>query len=393
MTSHERMTSANGQGDGAMADINIRPHEECHYDAVSLGEVMMRIDPGDVPTRRARFARIWHGGGETNVAEGLSACFGLTTAVVTALVDDGIGRNIENQLREAGVDTRHIIWFSTDGKGRFSTDQKGTLHNGINFTWSGKGVLPSITEYYRAHTAVRELESGDVDWDALFAEGVRWFHTGGIYTLISPSSSEMAVEAMRSAGRHGAFRSFDLNYRSKVEPNKERAHEINRRIVPLTDFLVGNQTDFQDALGYQIRPVNKDEPFDVWLEAYGEMLRRVANEYSNLKIIGTQLRTALSADRINWGAVLYDVAEDKMHRATVRENMEIADRTGGGDSFVSGAAAALMKGKDLAEAVEWGAAHGICVQETPGDTTMVTQKQVEKEVQRVRAGGGVNALR
>ena len=376
-----------------MANLQIKSPAECRYDAVSLGEVMMRIDPGDVPTRRARTARIWHGGGETNVAEGLSACFGLRTAVVTALVDDGIGRNIENQLREAGVDTTHIVWFSTDGKGKFSTDQKGALHNGINFTWSGKGVMPSVTEYYRAHSAVRQLEPGDVDWPALFAAGVRWFHTGGIFTLISPTSSAVAIEAMKAAGAHGVFRSFDLNYRSKVEPDKARAHDINRRIVPETDLLLGNQSDFQDALGYETDPVAKDAPIEVWLESYAKMLRQVAADYPNLKLIGTQLRGALSADRINWGAVCYDPAADRMICATARENVEIADRTGGGDSYASGLAAALMDGRDLDEAVEWGAAHGVCVQSTPGDTSMVTRKDVEKEVQRARAGGGVNALR
>ena len=375
-----------------MSDLGIKPAGD-GFDAVALGEVMMRIDPGDVPTRRARFARIWHGGGETNVAEGLSACFGLRTAIVTALVDDGIGRNIENQLREAGVDTSHIIWFDTGGKGKFSTDAKGTLHNGINFTWSGKGVLPSVTEYYRAHTPIRELKPGDVDWDAVFEEGVRWFHTGGIYTLISPTSSELALEAMQKAGEHGVFRSFDLNYRAKVEPDKERAREINRGIVPHSDFLVGNQGDFFDALGYETKKVDPKEEFEVWLAAYQEMLRQVAKDYSNLKLIGTQLRSAISADRIHWGAVLYEVAEDKMHLAVTRENIEIADRTGGGDSFMSGVAAALMKGHDAATAVQWGAAHGILVQETPGDTTMVTQKEVEKEVQRALKGGGVSALR
>jgi len=375
-----------------MADINILPVEECRYDEVSIGEVMMRIDPMDVPTHRARFARIWHGGGETNVAEGLAACFGMRTAVVTALVDDGIGRNIETQMREAGVDTSLIVWFSNTGKGTFATDAKGTLHNGINFTWSGKGVLPSVTEYYRAHTPIRELKPGDVDWEALFKAGVRWFHTGGIYTLISPTSSALAIQAMEVAGIFGAFRSFDLNYRSKVEPDKDRARDINQRIVPFTDFLVGNQSDFFDALGYETREPD-DASFDAWLSAYADMLRVVADDYPNLKLIGTQLRTAISADRINWGAVLYDVAEDKIYRAGVRENVEIADRTGGGDSFVSGVAAALMAGKDLQEAVDWGAAHGICVQETPGDTTMVTQAMVEKEIARVRKGGGVSALR
>ncbi len=376
-----------------MADITIKSAGECVLDEVSLGEVMMRIDPGDVPTARARNARIWHGGGETNVAEGLAYCFGLRTAVVTALVDDGIGRNIENQMREAGVDTTRIVWFSTDGNAEFSTDKKGTLHNGINFTYRGKGVVPSKTEYYRAHTAIRELAPGDVDWDAIFSAGVRWFHTGGIYTLISPTSADVAIEAMESAGRHGTFRSFDLNYRSKVEPNKARAHEINHRIVPMTDFLVGNQGDFSDALGYETKKVAKDAPFEEWLAVYTEMLRKVAADYPNLKVIGTQLRGALSADMINWSAVLYDVAEDTVYKATVREHVEIADRTGGGDSFASGVAAALLAGKSVQDAVEWGAAHGVLVQSTPGDTTMVKQDQVAAEIKRAQSGGGVSALR
>ncbi|MCD4823243.1 MAG: sugar kinase [Phycisphaerae bacterium] len=373
--------------------LKFLPVEETRYDEISLGEVMLRIDPGDVPTAKARSGRIWHGGGEANVAEGLSYCFGLRTGVVTALVDDGIGRNIENQTREAGVDTSHIVWFSTDGQGRFSTDQKGTLHNGVNFTWAGKGILPSVTEYYRAHTPIREIRTGDIDWAALFGQGVRWFHTGGIYALISPTSGDVTLEAMTAAGQAGAFRSFDLNYRSKVEPNKNRARDINVNIMAETDFVVGNQNDFSDALGEECKKVGKDEPFSVWLEAYSEMLRRVAKTYPNLKLIGTQLRGALSADRINWSAVLYDVATDTVHCATVRENVEIRDRTGGGDSFVSGVAAALLKGKDVAEAVQWGAAHGICVQDTPGDTTMVTQADVEKEIKRAASGGGVSALR
>jgi len=372
--------------------FTFKPVEETKYDVVSLGEVMMRIDPGDVPTARARTARIWHGGGETNVAEGLSYCFGFRTAVVTALVDDGIGRNIENQMREAGVDTSHIIWFSNKGKGEYSTDQKGTLMNGVNFTFRGKGVIPSKTEYYRAHSAIRELKPGDVDWDEIMSQ-TRAFHCGGIYTLISPTSSQVAIEAYKKAEEYGVFRSFDLNYRSKVEPDRDKARAINREIVPHTDFLVGNQGDFFDTLGYETQPVKEDDSFDVWLEAYSEMLRTVAQDFPNLKIIGTQLRAALSADRINWGAVLYDAAEDKMHRAIVRENVEIADRTGGGDSFASGTMAAIMNGKSLEDAVQWGAAHGILVQETPGDFSMVKQADVEAEVKRALSGGGVSALR
>lgn len=373
--------------------FTFKPADQCQYDIVSLGEVMMRIDPMDVPTHRARNARIWHGGGETNVAEGLAYAFRLRGAVVTALVDDSIGRNIEMQFNEARVDTSNIIWFNTDGKGDLSTDKKGSLHNGINFTWNGKGVLPSYTDYYRAHTAASALKPGDFDWDALFSKGVRWFNTGGIFTLIGPNTADFALEAMKAAGKNGTFRSFDLNYRSKVEPNKERAREINRKIVSETEFLVGNQGDFFDALGYETRKVNKDEPMEAFMEAYTDTLRKVAKDYPNLKIIGTQLRSALSADLINWGAVLYDVAEDTIYQATVRERVEIADRTGGGDSFCNGVAGSLMMGKSTAEAVEYGAAHGIIVQEFHGDTTMATLTMIEKEIKRAQTGGGVSALR
>jgi 2-dehydro-3-deoxygluconokinase len=372
----------------------IKPVKSCRYDGVSLGEVLLRLDPYDVPTACARQMRIFQGGGETNVACGLAYTFGLRTAVLTALVDDHIGKNIRNQLRAAGVETAKIIWFNTKNDGsRFSTDQKGTLMNGVNFTYVGKGVIPSDTLYYRAHTAVRELREGDFDWDALFGkEGVRVFNTGGIYTLISPSSSSLALEAVRKANEYGTLVAADLNYRSKVEPNKNRAREINKQITPFLGFLVGNDTDLADALGYETR-VASNAPFEEWLEAYKLTVKKVAHDFPNLSLIGTQWRGATSADMIDWGAVLYDTAEDKFYMAALRYNIPLGDRTGGGDSFASGVLAALLKGKDLATAVEWGAAHGILVQETPGDITMVDEKAVLAEVKRVQAGGGVKAQR
>ncbi len=372
----------------------IKSADSCKYDGVSLGEVMMRLDPFDVPTARARSMRIFQGGGETNVACGLAYTFGLRTAVVTALVDDDIGKNIRNQLRESSVDTSKIIWFNTksDG-GRFSTDQKGTLMNGINFTFVGKGVIPSDTLYYRAHTPIRELREGDVDWGTLFSkEGVRVFNTGGIYTLISPTSAGLAVQAVQCANQSGTFVAADLNYRSKVEPSKDRAREINRQITPHLGFLVGNDSDLHDALGYETK-VDPDAPYQEWIAAYQETVRKVAKDYSNLSLIGTQWRGATNADMVSWGAVLYDAADDKMYQAPLRQDIPIADRTGGGDSFASGVVAALLKGKDLATAVQWGAAHGILVQETPGDTTLIEQKLVEAEVKRAMSKGGVRATR
>ncbi len=368
-----------------MAELTIRSDEQCDYDAVSLGEVMLRLDPGDVPTRKSRTFKAWHGGGELNVAEGLSYSFGMRTSVVTALVDDGVGRNIEAQLREAGVDTSHIVWLNFDGI--------GMVCNGINFTWSGKGLLPSVTEYYRAHTSARQLKGGDVDWSGLFSHrGVRWFHTGGIYTLISDTAPEVAKEAVMAAREAGTFVSFDLNYRSSLQPDQKKAQSINRELVQYVDFLVGNEEDFQAALGYEIEEVGQDYT-SLKIEAYEKMVVRVAEDFPNLKLIGTTLRGAISADAINWGAILYSVSGRKLYQATQRDGVQIKDRTGGGDSFVSGTAAALLGGKGLKEAVEWGAAHGALVQLTPGDTTMVTQTEIEKEIARAQKGGGVRARR
>ena len=372
----------------------IKPAQACRYDGVSLGEVMLRFDPYDVPTALARQMRVFQGGGETNAACGLAHTFGLRTAVLTALVDDHLGRNICIQLRAAGVDTSKIIWFNTKSDGsRFSTDQKGTLMNGINFTFAGKGVIPSDTLYYRAHSAVRELREGDYDWDALFdQEGVRAFNTGGIYTLISRTSAGLAIEAVKAANQHGTFVVADLNYRSKVEPNKNRAREINQQIAPFLGFLVGNDSDLADALNYETK-VSSRAPFEEWVEAYKDTVRRVVKDFPNLSLIGTQWRGATNADLISWGAVLYDCGADIFYVAPLRRDIPIADRTGGGDSFTSGVLAALLKGKDLETAVQWGAAHGMLVQETPGDITMIDEKAVLAEVKRALAGGGVKASR
>jgi 2-dehydro-3-deoxygluconokinase len=375
-------------------DLKIKTAAETKWDGLSAGEIMMRLDPTPYPTHRANTCRISYGGGEANVTVGLAACFGLRCACVTAFVDDGVGRNIENKMREQGMDTSKFVWYNNKGEGKFSTDGKGTLHNGINFTYAGKGILPAITEYYRAHTPIRELGPEDVDWEEIFGnEGVRWFHTGGIYTLISDNAAASATKALKIAGKHGTVRSFDLNYRSKVEPDKNRARRINKEIMHHVDMVVGNHDDFSDALGYETDKTAPDCTFDEWLATYTDMLEKVAADYPNVKYIGTQVRGALSADMINWSAILYEVSTKKIYKATVRENVEIMDRVGGGDSFMSGVAAGFLNGKGPQEAVEWGAAHGILVQETPGDTTMVTQKQIEAEVARAKRGGGVSALR
>ena len=372
----------------------LKPAGTCRYDGVSLGEVMLRMNPSDIPTARATVFQISQGGGETNVACGLAHTFGLRSTVLTALVDDVVGHNIRNQMRTAGVDTGNIIWFNTKNDGSaFSTDQKGTLSNGINFTYNGAGVLPSHTCYYRAHSPIRQLKVGDIDFDTLFGtHGSRSFNTGGIYTLISDTSAAVAIDAVTKANAHGTFVAADLNYRSKVQPDKTIARAINQKIAPYLGFLVGNDSDIADALGYET-DVKKGASFEQWLEAYKTTVARVAADFPNLSLIGTQWRGAHNADLISWGAVLYSTIEKKFYIAPVRENIPIRDRTGGGDSFTSGVLAALLKGKDLQTAVEWGAAHGILVQETPGDVTLIEQDAIEAEVKRACSGGGVKASR
>lgn len=374
---------------------SIKAADECSYDGMSLGEVMLRLDPREVPTARVRDnIRVSQGGGETNVACGLAYTFGLRTAVLTALVNDPLGENIRNQMREAGVDTSRIIWWNTDNdRSKHSTDKKGTICNGINFTYSGSGVLPSDTTYYRGNSAARLLEPGDFDFDELFGrEGVRVFNTGGIFTLIGPKTADLAIEAAQKAAEHGTFVSADLNYRSKVEPDKKKARAINNKLAPYLGMLVGNDSDLSDALGYDTK-VQKNAPYTEWIEAYKETVFQVAKDLPNLSLIGTQWRGAHNADVISWGAVLYDPRNDVFYQAPLRENIPIKDRTGGGDSFASGVLAALLKGKDLETAANWGAAHGALVQETPGDITMINQKAVEAEAKRALAGGGVKAVR
>jgi len=373
----------------------IKSAESCCYDGMSLGEVMLRLDPRDVPTARVRdHIRVSQGGGETNVACGLAYTFGLRTAVLTALVDDPVGHNIRNQMREAGVDTSKIIWWNTKNDGtRYSTDKKGTISNGVNFTYNGAGILPSDTTYYRGNSAARLLEPGDFDFDELFGkQGVRVFNTGGILTLIGPKTGDLAIEAARKAAEYDTFVSADLNYRSKVEPDKNKARAINKKLAPHLGMLVGNDSDLADALGYETR-APKNAPYTEWVKAYKQTVQQVAKDLPNLSLIGTQWRGAHNADLISWGAILYDALNKVFYEAPVRENIPIRDRTGGGDSFASGVLAALLKGNDLATAVNWGTAHGVLVQETPGDITCVDEKAVLAEVNRALKGGDVKAVR
>lgn len=353
-------------------------------DIVSLGEVMLRLDPGEGRIHTSRDFRVWEGGGEYNVARGLRRCFGLRAAVVTALVDNPIGRLVEDLILQGGVDTSYIRWAPDDGIGR-------SARNGLNFTERGFGVRGAVGASDRGNTAVSQLRPGDVDWDHLFGDvGVRWFHTGGIFAGLSESTPLVAEEAMLAAKRHGTIVSYDLNYRPslwKAIGGQERAQEVNRRLARSVDVMIGNEEDFTASLGFEVPGV--DEGFtDLDITSFARMLEVATAEYPEWSVVGTTLRRVRSATVNDWGAVAWS-SSTGLVEASDRLGLEILDRVGGGDSFASGLIYGLLSGTGLQEAVELGAAHGALAMTTPGDTSMASLA----EVRRLAAGGSARVQR
>jgi 2-dehydro-3-deoxygluconokinase len=360
--------------------MNIRPAAQCRFDLVSLGEVMLRLDPGEGRVRTAREFRVWEGGGEYNVARGLRRCFGLRTAIVTALADNEVGRLIEDLMLTGGVDLSYLRWMPYDGVGR-------TVRNGLNFTERGFGVRGAIGTSDRGHSAASQLRPSDVDWDDLFGrQGVRWFHTGGIYAALSETTPAVIEAAMTAARRHGTIVSYDLNYRPSLWQavgGKARAQEVNRRLAGLVDVMIGNEEDFTACLGFAVP--DTPESLDALSAAnFRRMIDAVAAEFTHFAVVATTLRTVRSATVNDWGAVAWSRAEG-FAEATLRPGLEILDRVGGGDSFASGLIYGLLTGRSLAEAVEYGAAHGALAMTTPGDTAMATLKEVEALIAGVGA--------
>lgn len=361
-----------------MAVLSTRPAAECRYDAVSLGEVMLRLDPGEGRIRTARSFRAWEGGGEYNVTRGLRRAFGLRGAVVTALADNEVGRLVEDLMLQGGVDTSFVQWVPYDGIGR-------EVRNGLNFTERGFGVRGAVGVSDRGLTAASQLKPGDVDWEHLFGElGVRWLHTGGIFAALSESAAETVIEAVTVAKKHGTVVSYDLNYRPSLWRSiggLAKAQEVNRAIAPYIDVMIGNEEDFTASLGFEVEGV--DEHLSALeVDKFAAMIQKAAAEFPNFQVIGTTMRTVHSASINDWGALAWSRATGVV-QSTHRERLEIMDRVGGGDSFASGLIFGLLDGQDLQTAVEYGAAHGALAMTTPGDTTMVTKAEVLK-----LAGGG-----
>jgi 2-dehydro-3-deoxygluconokinase len=364
--------------------LDLRSAADCRFDLVALGEVMLRLDPGEGRIRTARQFRAWEGGGEYNVARGLRRCFGMRAAVVTALADNEIGRLIEDLMLQGGVDTSFVRWSPYDGVGR-------RTRNGLNFTERGFGVRGAVGVPDRGHTAASQLAPSDVDWDDLFGTvGVRWLHTGGIYAGLSEQSAATAECAMAAARRHGTVVSYDLNYRPSIWAamgGLPQARKVNQRLARHVDVMLGNEEDFTACLGI---PVPDTDIHRGSLEAanFIAMIAEVTRQYPHLSAVATTLRTVHSATVNDWGAVAWSTKDGPVE-ATHREQLEILDRVGGGDSFASGLIYGLLQGFDLAQAVEFGAAHGALAMTTPGDTSMVALD----DVRRLVDGGRARVLR
>ena len=348
------------------------PNSPRRWDCLSLGEVMLRLDPGEGRIHTARHFQAWEGGGEYNVARGLRRCFGLCTAIATALADNPIGRLVEDLILQGGVDSSLIRWVPYDGVGR-------EVRNGLNFTERGFGVRAAAGCSDRGLTAVSQLNPGDFDWDSIFGAGTgsRWFHTGGIFAALSDSTAQVAAEAMDAARKHGTPVSYDLNFRDSLWKSiggKAKAQEVNRELVRKVDLLLGNEEDFSAMLGVKIKGVSEDFA-ELPIAAYEEMLREVASLYPNLKLIASTLRTASTASRNAWGAIaLY---ENKIAHVPQQE-IDIFDRVGGGDSFASGLIYGLLAAKPIEWALRCGVAHGALAMTTPGDTSMASLAEVER---------------
>jgi 2-dehydro-3-deoxygluconokinase len=363
--------------------MDLRPRNTCRYDIVSLGEVMLRLDPGDGRTRTARSFRAWEGGGEYNVARGLRRVFGLRSAIVTALADNEIGRLLEDFMLQGGVDTEHVRWAPYDGIGR-------KVRNGLNFTERGFGVRGALGVSDRGHTAASQLRAGDVDWDELFGTlGARWFHTGGIFAALSETTPDVVEDAMAAARRHGTIVSYDLNYRPSLWRDiggTGRAQEVNRRLVRQVDVLIGNEEDFTACLGFEV-PGTSSTLSGLEADNFVAMAQDVSKEFDNLRVVATTIREVKTASVNDWSAVAWSA--DQVVRSQTRADLDIWDRVGGGDSFAAGLIYGLLDRDDLQQAVELGAAHGALAMTTSGDTSMANLAEVEALV----AGAGARVQR
>ena len=363
--------------------LNLKSKHECTFDAVSLGEVMLRLDPGEGRIRTARQFRAWEGGGEYNVIRGLRKCFGLKTAVITAFANNEVGKLMEDFILQGGVDTSLIKWMDTDGIGRI-------CRNGINFTERGYGIRGAVGCSDRANTAISKATSKDFDFEYIFGKlGVRWLHTGGIYAALSEESCNTVIDAIKTAKKYGTVVSYDLNYRPSMWSaigGHKKAQEVNKEIAKYVDVMIGNEEDFTACLGFEIEG-NDEKLKELNIDGYKKMINEAVKVYPNFKVVATTLREVKTATINDWSALCYMNGE--IYKAKDYKGLEIMDRVGGGDSFASGLIYGLITTGCGEIAVNYGAAHGALAMTTPGDTTMASKNEVEA----VMGGAGARVQR
>lgn len=352
-------------------NLKVRPKEECMFDMISLGEIMLRLDPGEGRIKNSRSFQVWEGGGEYNVARGLRRCFGMRTGVVTALADNEVGALLEDLILQGGVDTSLIRWVPFDGIGR-------NVRNALNFVERGFGVRGALSVSDRGNTASAQLQAGDIDWDHIFGTlGVRWLHTGGIFAALSETSAQVVCEAVKAAKKYGTVVSYDLNYRPSLWKDiggKAKAQEVNKEIARYIDVMIGNEEDFTACLGFEVEG-NDANLKELNLDGYYKMIQNVTEAYPNFKAIATTLRTVKTATCNDWSAICW--ADGQIYHGIELPGLEIMDRVGGGDSFASGFLYGLMTAGDAQKALNYGVAHGALAMTTPGDTSMASLKEVE----------------
>jgi len=355
-----------------MSALNVKPASSCKYDLLALGEIMLRLGPGDGRVRCAREFKVWEGGGEYNVARGLCRCFGFKTAVATAFADNDVGRLIEDFILQGGVDTEFVRWVPFDGVGR-------VVRNGLNFTERGFGVRGAVGIPDRGNTAASQLKPGDFDWDNIFGKlGVRWLHTGGIFAALSDTTPPLVIECVKKAKQHGTVVSYDLNYRPSLWKSiggQKRAQAVNKEIAQYVDVMIGNEEDFTACLGFHVEGADENL-LHIDVTAFKKMIGTAVKTYPNFKATATTLRAAKTATINDWAAVAW--MDGKFYESRKYPDLEILDRVGGGDSFASGFIYGLMTTGDPQKAVDYGASHGALAMTTPGDTSMASKDEVEK---------------
>jgi 2-dehydro-3-deoxygluconokinase len=348
-----------------MSGLTIRPGP-CELDFLALGALVHRLDPGNVPFRKARSLDVHVSGGEYNVAAGLADCFGLRAGVATAMVHYPIGELVQARVRESGV-RPFYKWFEHDG---VRGPNIATVYSD-----RGHGVRPPVVFYNRSNEAGALLKPGDFDWGKLLAGGVRWFHSGGIFAALSATTSEVIAEGMQAAKAAGAVVSFDLNYRAKLWASAggpERARQVLRRLVGNVDALIGNEEDLQKGLGIagpEVASASRLDPDTFFL-----MIDRVVELFPNVRLVATTLREVHSANRHEWAAVLW--LDGKRYVSPTCE-LDVLDRIGGGDGFASGLIYGLLTGRSPEESLRLGWAHGALLTTFPGDVSMSSRDEVE----------------